>query len=254
MDPAVLPKGLSERPSKAFGINLLCDPYVYVHQSGYWCGVFYEEELENYMLREIQLGDTVIDVGMNVGHVTLPAATLVGDRGIVISFEPNIDLVQRVQLLADKQKMNNIEIFPFGLGSVNGSFDLVLDPNHSGGATFRNNEIEKSQSMSITCSVKVGDEVLINRQFPGRVFLKMDVEGFELEALEGLSKTLNQVDHAIIEVSPLWLGVDGTIQLFEIMKNHGFCPHHICNDGTVGKTLAPDELSDQVNVLFKRVT
>ena len=104
MDPEVLPRGLQARRTRRFGVEVLCDPYVYVHRDGYWCGVFFEEEVEAYMLREVSSGDTVIDVGMNVGHITIPAAALVGPRGRVISFEPNIELVKRVRAAADSQR------------------------------------------------------------------------------------------------------------------------------------------------------
>jgi hypothetical protein len=103
MDPSVLPVGLVERRTRHFGISVLCDPYVYVHRNGYWCGIFYEEEVECYIRHEIKAGDTVIDVGMNVGHVALPAAVLVGPQGKVFAFEPNTKLASRVRQLAEKQ-------------------------------------------------------------------------------------------------------------------------------------------------------
>jgi FkbM family methyltransferase len=252
MDPKVLPRGLVERPARKFGVNLLCDPFVFGHQHSYWCGVYYEEEIENYLLREVSCGDTVIDVGMNVGHVAIPAAKLVGSHGLVIAFEPNVELVQRVRLLADRQGLTQLDILPYGLGNVDGNFLLQLHPDHTGGATFRTRQVAENQKHTLECLVKVGDQVLAGRDFPGKVFLKMDVEGFEVQALEGLTNVLDKVNAALIEVSPVWLGADGVVSLFEIMSKHGMVAHRVCNDGSLGSRLEVSEVSGQMNVLFRR--
>ena len=200
MDPRILAAGLVPRSTRHFGVPVLCDPYIYVHRNGYWCGVFFEEELENYLKREIRAGDTVIDVGMNVGHVSIPAAVLVGAAGSVISFEPNRDLASAVEAHAAELGLRQLTILPYGLGDVAGTFELRMDPAHTGGASFRDRIDDLSFTKSVTCETRVGDEVLAGRKLSGRVLLKMDVEGFEIQALTGLSKTLDRVDHAVIEV------------------------------------------------------
>ena len=252
MDPAVLPCGLVERPTKRFGVNILCDPYLYVHRDGYWCGVFFEEEVEAYIARELRPGDTVIDVGMNVGHVTIPAAAVVGPTGKVIAFEPNLDLVRQVGTLAQRQNLAQVRIMPFGLGAVDGMFELRMEPAHDGGATFRPAFESNAFSVAMKCEVKVGDAVLRDEPFTGRVFMKMDVEGFEIQALEGLSETLSRVDHAIIEVSPEWLHADGVAQLFGIMSNKGLRAFTMGTSGEVGASISPEGITGQVNIVFRR--
>ncbi len=252
MDPAILPHGLVERRARRFDISVLCDPYVYVHRNGYWCGVFFEEEVESYLARTINKGDTVIDVGMNVGHVTVPAAALVGAEGKVIAFEPNLDLVRRVQRLAQKEALSQVEILPYGLARADGTFQLRMEPAHAGGATFRDAVATDDYTIAMTCEVKCGDAVLRDRAFTGKVFLKMDVEGFELEALSGLQQTLTRVDHAIIEVSPEWLSSDGVAALFELMAGKGLCAFEIQSSGELGNALRPEDVRSQVNVAFVR--
>jgi FkbM family methyltransferase len=252
MDPAVLPRGLVERPTRRFGVNVLCDPYVYVHRDGYWCGVFFEEDVEAYITRHVKPGDTVLDVGMNVGHITIPAAALVGPTGKVIAFEPNPDLVERVRALAQRQRLSQVSIMPFGLGAVDGSFELRMEPAHAGGATFRTALQSDAYSVAMTCEVKVGDAVLRDQQFPGRLLLKMDVEGFEVQALQGLETTLSRVDHAIIEVSPEWLQRDGVATLFGLMGRAGLRAFEIGASGELGAPVAPEAVRSQCNIAFVR--
>jgi FkbM family methyltransferase len=248
MDPSVLPPGLVERPLKHIPVSVPVDPYIYVHRNSYWCGVFYEEELEHYMIRELRPGDTVIDVGVNVGHVSLPAAALVAPTGKVYGFEPNPALASLVSDCGARQ-MLPLQISACGLGERADSFPLSMDPAHTGGATFRATD-KTELAHTIMCNVVVGDEVL--PPLAGRVFLKVDVEGFEISVLRGLSRTLLLVDHAVLEVSPQWLGLKGVEELFDLMKVAGLDAHQLLIDGKVGPLLAPADVATQINVLFRR--
>ena len=250
LDTRLLPDELVLRPARNISVNVLCNPHIYVHQSYYWCGVFYEEEVENYMLREIKAGDTVIDVGMNVGHVSIPAAKLVGAQGRVIAFEPNTNLVKQVEALALQQGLTQLTIKPYGLGMQPGTFALQIDTKHTGGATFRTLTDNTEFDMTIEAKVEIGDAVLNREKLPGRVFLKMDVEGFELCALQGLADTLKTVNHAIIEISPEWLKPDELLALSTLMQVAHFDAYYLTNSGKRAAPIAIQDLSTQANILF----
>jgi FkbM family methyltransferase len=251
MDERLLPRGPIARPTRHFGVSVLCDPYVYVHRKGYWCGVFFEEGLENYLLRNIQRGDTVIDVGMNVGHVTLLAGARVGTTGKVLAFEPNKALVDKVAVLAALQELIQIHILPYGLSEKEGTFILRMEPEHAGGATFRSS-VSDEFTVTQECETRVGDEVLSGERLPGRAFLKVDVEGLEVEVLRGMRETLRRVDHAVIEVSPDWLGTVGVTELFGVMRAAGLYPYELTDKGCAGGKLDPEDVNSQINVLFLR--
>jgi FkbM family methyltransferase len=250
LDSRLLPNQLVLRPARHFNVNVLCNPHIYVHQSYYWCGVFYEEEVENYLLREIKPGDTVIDVGMNIGHVAIPAAKLVGVQGRVIAFEPNTDLVKQVETLALEQGFTQLSIKPCGLGLHPGTFPLQIDTQHTGGATFRTLTNNAEFNGAIAAKVEIGDVVLNQEKLPGRVFLKMDVEGYELLALQGLTDTLKIINHAIIEISPEWLKPDELLQLSTLMQAAHFDAYYITNSGKRGASVVIQDLSSQTNILF----
>jgi len=84
--------------------------------------------------------------------------------------------------------------------------------------------------------------------------LIVDVEGFERSTIRGLRETLRRVDHAVLEVSPEWLGVDGVEELFGLMSEAGFDAFQLRLDGTVGQAVRPEAVTTQVNVLFLRAT
>ena len=62
-------------------------------------GNIYEPDVSNFLVRVLREGDTVIDVGANIGFFSVLSSTLVGDSGKVVSFDPyqsNCDLLKYV--------------------------------------------------------------------------------------------------------------------------------------------------------------
>jgi len=259
MDEAVLPRGLSLRPLSGHAVSVLCDPYVYTHRAPYWCGHLYEEDLENYLRRELRLGDTFIDVGCNVGQVSILAASIVGPKGRVLSFDANPDLATLTARHAAEQKLTQMTVHGFGLSHETGCFSLRFDPHHDGGGTLRSLADDltvdpASFTRRVDCEVKIGDEVLLPMTMPGRVCLKVDVEGHEPSVLRGMKQVLaNRLDHAVLEVTPEWIGgVEGVASLFTMMMDAGLMPYEITRSGGVGSPLKPHDVRSQINVLFRR--
>ena len=74
------------------------------------------------------------------------------------------------------------------------------------------------------------------------------------EALLGLRATLTRVAHAVVEVSPEWLGKDGVEKLFWLMRQAGLFPFVLLESGKPAGPLQARDISTQVNVLFLRST
>ncbi len=73
------------------------------------------------------------------------------------------------------------------------------------------------------------DQILERKQLPFPDFLKLDVQGFELEVLKGGSKSLAHTQFCILEVS--LLDLDGTPMMLEVMNymdSKGFQAYDIC--------------------------
>ncbi|MEJ8842222.1 FkbM family methyltransferase [Lacibacter sp. H375] len=73
------------------------------------------------------------------------------------------------------------------------------------------------------------DQILERKQLPFPDFLKLDVQGFELEVLKGAAKSLAHTQFCILEVS--LLDLDGTPMMLEVMNymdSKGFQAYDIC--------------------------
>ena len=79
--------------------------------------ISYEENLKIKIRNYIKSGELVFDIGANIGQYALFFSELIGDKGCVISFEP--DTQNLAYLLFNKYKNNctNLSVFNEGVGS-----------------------------------------------------------------------------------------------------------------------------------------
>lgn len=144
------------------------------------------ERMETDIFRRLlRVGDTVADVGANIGLYSLIAAKAVGAPGHVISFEPVPVLRTR---LADNVRRNgftNVTVVPNAVADKLGKAKLSgLEPgNHGLGSLGR-----EGRGQSIEVAVTTLDHWLTENNSARINVLKIDVEGFEAEVLSGLSQ------------------------------------------------------------------
>jgi len=167
----------------------------------------YEPQVTKTMKEIIKLGDWVIDIGANIGYYTLLLAKLVGPKGKVISFEPdptsfkilkkNIkannfkNIVPENKAIADKNREIN-----FYISKKDTRFHQIFDNPD-------NKKILRIRAITL-------DQYL--KKFSGRIdFVKIDIEGAEPLALQGMEKTIkkNRNIKIITEYAPNHLKLSG---------------------------------------------
>jgi FkbM family methyltransferase len=183
----------------------------------YVCGCYYDIEGTAVLCELLRSGDTVIDVGANVGFLTLVAAATVGPSGRVISFEPNERLARRLRGTLQRNNLRNVVVHTVALGDADGTRFLEVG-DHSGTATLR-----RSATAGEAVKVRRGDTILIDLQQGAPVLLKVDVEGFEERVLLGLDRFLSAGRVLVlVEVTDSWLREDGSSakSLFDLMRHY----------------------------------
>lgn len=148
----------------------------------------YEEAVDRALLGSVRPGDVVWDVGANVGHYSVKLADSVGHRGRVFAFEPSP--ANRERLGANATGHANITILPYGLSSQPGRVAFVQGDDQIG-ATSRLARPEDGASPSLhEIDLRRGDDLIKAGEVSPPDALKIDVEGHELEVLDGLAETL----------------------------------------------------------------
>lgn len=131
---------------------------------------------------------TVLDVGASIGIFTIHAATQVGTDGLVIAVEPD---PQSFDSLAKNLSANNIRnVLAIQRGAWNsfGVLPLTLHPTLIGiGNTFMKSF---ASSKSICVEVAPLSSILSDYNITYLDFVKIDVEGAEMQVLEGLQEYL----------------------------------------------------------------
>jgi FkbM family methyltransferase len=152
----------------------------------------YGGEEAQLFLRQLKPGDIVLDVGAHVGFYTLLASRIVHTTGKVIAFEPSRMNLKYLREHIRVNNLQNVQIFESAVGRKEGwlSFDCNrgtgtgrLDFNSSSGERVR------------VCSL---DELYRRGMIPAPTFIKMDIEGAEVEALPGAAELIWQYRPTIL--------------------------------------------------------
>ncbi len=164
----------------------------------WWQNIAYSFVFKQYFFNRegIQIspepGDHVIDAGACFGNTALTFAKSVGPNGKVYSFDilkPHIDVIHH-NIRQNPKFKEIIQVFKTGLADRDNSNDsnlsIINDNQANPGQSMDN--IENPEGIPITTV-----DMLVAQGKIARVdFLKMDIEGYELKALEGASNTLKK--------------------------------------------------------------
>jgi FkbM family methyltransferase len=239
---------------KYHGYIMALDASDQADRTGYFLSRFYDLATQLFMREAIFSGDTVVDVGANIGMITLLASRLVGSEGRVLAFEPNADVYRRLQRHVQHNRLGNVSLYPVGLGDAEANLTLKVWAKNKGWGTFGKLSPEEQSLLTAEYEARVvpGDDSL-DIPTGTALTIKIDVEGFECQVLRGLSKTLGSHRPAVItEILAENLGRAGFTphELFDIMFTYGYrafgldvrrrhLRYHLCLRAILG----PDEAS-----------
>jgi FkbM family methyltransferase len=162
------------------------------------------EEFEGQELRFVQRllrpGMTVLDIGAHHGLYTLLCSKSVGSKGRVIAFEASPRECRRLGKHVRFNSCSNVRIEPCAAGSEHGSADFyVVDGPTDWGNSLREPAVAEA-TYKIRVEVRAVDDVLQGLGISRVDFMKIDVEGAELEVLKGAMQRLRGVSRPAILV------------------------------------------------------
>jgi len=143
----------------------------------------------------VRPGDSVFDVGANIGFFSTLLSRLVGQTGRVVAFEPEPENLRLLRLNLDANDCRNVTVVPSAVGAEAGTATFSLDAatgstGHLGGApTAGELAVGTGKVRLIETPVETIDGV-VERLGVVPDVVKMDIEGGEIDALTGASATL----------------------------------------------------------------
>lgn len=153
----------------------------------FWTG-YHEFREFQFLHRYLKRDMVFVDVGANQGEYTLFVAKRL-PQGRVLAFEP-LPLIRRV--LEENVRLNhfsNVEIFDYGLSDRDEDLTIhEVESDHEGLATFYLGERKSKASFEVP--LKTLDAVFPATGLSRLDFIKLDIEGGELKALNGSYQTI----------------------------------------------------------------
>ena len=148
----------------------------------------YEQSFRSVMLRSTRPGDCVWDVGANIGFYSELFAMVVGPSGKVISFEPSRACVSLLEeRLRDRACGPSWEIMPVALSDKDGEAWLSVG---AGDTAPSNHLASRGEDATVLVQTARGDS-LLTAGCEAPAVVKIDVEGFEGEVLDGMGSVLD---------------------------------------------------------------
>lgn len=168
-------------------------------------------KLEMRFIRDhlIQSGDVILDCGAHHGRSSIILSNWVGDKGKVVAFEPH---PKNVEILQKNIELNNLR-------------NIILEQKAVGPSIGRIQITGESNSLVISKGTGVAVEMTSLDKYSDLDpnFLRIDVEGFEVEVLKGAKNILATRPKLAIEIHTRTLkhfdsSVDDLFNLIDVEK------------------------------------
>ena len=158
----------------------------------------FEPELAVFLEEELEKGDTVIEIGGHIGLHTLLIRRLIGEEGTLHTFEPH---PENRKLLRDNLDLNGYEdvfVSEYAVSNGRGASELYHNSQNTGGSSMiepqdRNEETFKIETIPL--------QKYVSDQNIGKIdLIKIDVEGKELDVLDGIDFQNTKIGKLVIEL------------------------------------------------------
>jgi FkbM family methyltransferase len=192
----------------------------------------YTDRAERQLLKRILFaGAVVVDAGANIGIYSELLSRCVGPTGAVHSFEPSPDNFKRLR--AATRKLQNVRLSQAAVGEHSGNSELYLSDklNVDHRAYMANGDSRRTVPIEIVALddyFKPGERVDL---------IKMDIQGYELHALRGANRVLedNPEIKLLIEFWPYGLKQAGAnwVDLIAALEEKGMVTRQVSSEGLI---------------------
>lgn len=219
------------------GLRLHLQLEDWIQQNLYFLGS-YEERGLRFLESYLRPGDVFIDVGANIGLYTLAAAQRVGPSGQVHAFEPVPATVARLREHLALNRLGNVTVREMAVSSEAGTVPIYLPPaSNSGMASLHAYTGELSAAVEVPATTLDA----YTTGWAAVRLVKMDIEGAEWLALQGMAQLLATLRPALLmELEPGILSAMGhsAADIQGWLAALGYEKHYVLSDGRLGRDAA----------------
>ena len=203
-----------------------------------------EKEL-HFLTQLVRPGSVAIDIGANKG---LYSWLLSGMAAEVKAFEPN----PKMHAILSRCVPDNVQTYDVALSNGSGETDLILPVHRNGRFSNQGGTLQVAKNLSGKPTYKwpVRQERLDAFNFTDVSFIKIDVEGFELEVIEGARDTIRRERPTLLmEIDPNQNGLSLREAILRV-ENYGYKTHIVSGSKIEPFEAAPRDQSPTNNFIF----
>lgn len=139
--------------------------------------------------------EAILDIGANIGCTALLFADLSKQ---VYAFEPSQTTFSLLKQNVLNSGLKNISLRNMGIGAESGEYPLTFNPSNRSGGFVSNQTQASAGHVTETIIIRQLDEVIQSLDVAKIDFIKIDVEGFEGQVLQGATQTLSTYKPVVV--------------------------------------------------------
>lgn len=233
LDPRLRERARRTIATTVDGCRMAVDTRDVIQRWIYLFGVW-EPHLTAWLRHRLAPGDTIVDVGANVGYYSLLASRLVGPGGAVVAVDASREFTDQLSTNAQLNGANNIRIIHAAVSDTVRVLTFALASETNLGGTTIVPFAAPARSRFELPAVPL-PALLEPAEIRAARVIKIDVEGAEGQVVRGMEPLLDQLRAAVeivVEVNPKRIAQvgDSITELFATMARHGFHAYRITND------------------------
>jgi FkbM family methyltransferase len=196
---------------------------------GDWQEVYYHQHQAEWRDKELAIfrslvppGSTVVDVGANLGFITVILSGLVGSQGTVVAFEPSSRTFSKLERTIEMNRLSNVRAINAGCGDKAETLELHNIAGSSGNASI----VGKGPLREHIQVVRLDDVPELKER--SIELIKVDTEGFEHRVLDGARRLIAE-NKPILYLEMGGEYVDSTHRSIELLKEYEYDVRHVDN-------------------------
>jgi FkbM family methyltransferase len=151
----------------------------------------YEPHLTFALWTLLPPGGTFVDIGANEGYFSVVASKLVGPGGRVVAVEPQARLRTVLDTNFELNAVSNVQIIDQAVSDQSGTATLHVAPDTNTGSTGLH-QATRYKTTQTPVETRTLANILADARIERVDVMKMDIEGFEYEAILGAPEVFRQ--------------------------------------------------------------
>jgi FkbM family methyltransferase len=193
---------------------------------------YLREIVEKVNLKYFDLleGHVVVDVGAGTGTEAVIYSSMVGTSGQVHAIESHPETFKSLYTLASEGGYSNIHSHQWAVGNKNSTVWIQNDMAHQKNALM---QFSDTMNDAISIEMRTLDQFVIDHKIERIDFLKVNIEGAELQMLEGMKDCVHIIQAAAISCHD-FIDSESSFPIMEAVRiffeRNGFQVHHCSDD------------------------